>query len=73
MVLAPLNKKYDIRRVIVSTYQSVTGTGKDAVDQLNAEIKGETPQMVYPTKFLKMLYLIVMYSQMTITLKRKSN
>jgi aspartate-semialdehyde dehydrogenase len=41
MVLAPLNKKYDIRRVIVSTYQSVTGTGKDAVDQLNAEIKGE--------------------------------
>lgn len=38
MVLHPLNKKYDIKRVIVSTYQSVTGTGKNAVDQLNAEI-----------------------------------
>ena len=33
MVLHPLNKKYDIKRVIVSTYQSVTGTGKAAVDQ----------------------------------------
>ncbi|MCL1691193.1 aspartate-semialdehyde dehydrogenase [Elizabethkingia anophelis] len=53
MVLAPLNKKYDIRRVIVSTYQSVTGTGKDAVDQLNAEIKGENPQMVYPYQIFK--------------------
>ena len=53
MVLAPLNKKYDIRRVIISTYQSVTGTGKDAVDQLNAEIKGETPQMVYPYQIFK--------------------
>lgn len=53
MVLAPLNKKYDIRRVIVSTYQSVTGTGKDAVDQLNAEIKGENSQMVYPYQIFK--------------------
>ena len=38
MVLHPLNQKYDIKRVIVSTYQSVTGTGKNAVDQLNAEL-----------------------------------
>ncbi|NAW52011.1 aspartate-semialdehyde dehydrogenase [Elizabethkingia argentiflava] len=53
MVLAPLNKKYDIKRVIVSTYQSVTGTGKNAVDQLNAEIKGEAPQMVYPHPIFK--------------------
>ncbi|AQX04586.1 aspartate-semialdehyde dehydrogenase [Elizabethkingia meningoseptica] len=53
MVLAPLNKKYDIKRVIVSTYQSVTGTGKNAVDQLNAEIKGETPEMVYPYQIFK--------------------
>ena len=37
MVLSPLNKKYDLKRVVVSTYQSVTGTGKDAVDQLNNE------------------------------------
>jgi len=53
MVLAPLNKKYDIKRLIVSTYQSVTGTGKKAVDQLEAEIKGETPQRVYPYQIFK--------------------
>ena len=48
MVLHPLNQKYDIKRVVVSTYQSVTGTGKAAVDQLNAEIAGENPEKVYP-------------------------
>ncbi len=37
MVLAPLHRKYGIKRVVVSTYQSVTGTGKKAVDQLNSE------------------------------------
>jgi len=53
MVLDPLNRKYDIKRLIVSTYQSVTGTGKNAVDQLEAEIKGETPQRVYPYQIFK--------------------
>lgn len=54
MVLQPLNKKYDIRRVIVSTYQSVTGTGKAAVDQLNAEIKGDdSVERVYPYEIFK--------------------
>ena len=53
MVLNPLHKKYHIKRVVVSTYQSVTGTGKDAVEQLNAEIKGETAQMVYPYQIFK--------------------
>ena len=38
MVLNPLHLKYKVKRVIVSTYQSVLGTGKAAVDQLNAEI-----------------------------------
>ncbi len=37
VALQPLHKKYKIKRVIVSTYQSVTGTGKKAVDQLNGE------------------------------------
>ncbi len=37
MALAPLHRKYGIKRVVVSTYQSVTGTGKNAVDQLYAE------------------------------------
>lgn len=38
MALHPLNLKYKLKRVVISTYQSVTGTGKNAVDQLNAEI-----------------------------------
>ncbi len=48
LALAPLHKKYRVKRVVVSTYQSVTGTGIKAVAQLNAERKGETPEMVYP-------------------------
>ena len=54
MVLHPLNQKYDVKRVIVSTYQSVTGTGKNAVDQLNAEISGdESVAKVYPYEIFK--------------------
>ena len=53
MVLHPLNIKYDIKRVVVSTYESVTGTGKAAVDQLNSEIKGESPEKVYPYQIFK--------------------
>lgn len=53
MVLHPLHQKYKIKRVIVSTYQSVTGTGKAAVDQLNAEIKNEDCQKVYPYQIFK--------------------
>ena len=37
VALNPLHKKYNIKRIVVSTYQSVTGTGKKAVDQLKAE------------------------------------
>ncbi len=54
MVLAPLNKKYDLKRVVVSTYQSVTGTGKAAVDQLNGEVKGDdSVAKVYPYQIFK--------------------
>ena len=53
MVLNPLNKKYDIKRVVVSTYQSVTGTGKDAVEQLEGEIAGTNPKMKYPYQIFK--------------------
>lgn len=48
MVLNPLHKKYKINRVVVSTYQSVTGTGKAAVDQLINERQGVTGKMAYP-------------------------
>ncbi|WP_373709570.1 aspartate-semialdehyde dehydrogenase [Kaistella sp.] len=54
MVLHPLNLKYDVKRVIVSTYQSVTGTGKNAVDQLNAEVIGNKEvEKVYPYEIFK--------------------
>jgi aspartate-semialdehyde dehydrogenase len=51
VVLNPLHKKYKIKRVVVSTYQSVTGTGKAAVDQLFDERAGKTDyNRVYPHK-----------------------
>lgn len=49
MVLRPLAEKYRIKRVIVSTYQSVTGTGYRAVNQLMQERRGEEPsEVAYP-------------------------
>jgi aspartate-semialdehyde dehydrogenase len=48
LALAPLHKKYKIRRIVVSTYQSVTGTGKDAVQQMMEERKGIEGNKVYP-------------------------
>jgi aspartate-semialdehyde dehydrogenase len=48
VVLEPLHKKYGIKRVVVSTYQSVTGTGVKAVEQLMNERKGISGEMAYP-------------------------
>ncbi|MBI3883977.1 MAG: aspartate-semialdehyde dehydrogenase [Sphingobacteriales bacterium] len=47
VVLKPLHDKYKIKRVVVSTYQSVTGTGVKAVDQLMNERKGIEGEMAY--------------------------
>ncbi|KAF0242607.1 MAG: aspartate-semialdehyde dehydrogenase [Sediminibacterium sp.] len=47
VALQPLHQRYSIKRVVVSTYQSVTGTGKKAVDQLFNERKGVTGEMAY--------------------------
>lgn len=47
LVLAPLHKKYKINRVIVSTYQSITGTGVKAVQQLENEYAGVPGEMAY--------------------------
>lgn len=47
VVLKPLHEKYTIKRVVVSTYQSVTGTGVKAVDQLMNERKGIKGEMAY--------------------------
>jgi len=48
VALEPLHKKYTVKRVVVSTYQSVTGTGKKAVDQLFNERKGIEGEKAYP-------------------------
>ncbi|MHC5352664.1 aspartate-semialdehyde dehydrogenase [Myroides sp. LJL115] len=48
MALAPLHKAHKIKRVIVSTYQSITGTGVKAVEQLENEYKGIKAEMAYP-------------------------
>jgi aspartate-semialdehyde dehydrogenase len=48
VALAPLHKRYKMKRLVVSTYQSVTGTGVKAVQQLENEYKGEKGLMAYP-------------------------
>ena len=47
MILAPIHKKFGIKRVIVSTYQSITGTGVKAVKQLENEYKNLKGEMAY--------------------------
>src|SRR5699024_8228771 len=48
-----LHKKYKMKRVIVSTYQSVSGTGKKAVQQLENEMGGVQAEMAYPYPIYK--------------------
>ncbi len=48
MALKPLHDAYNIKRVVVSTYQSITGTGVKAVQQLENEYAGDSGEMAYP-------------------------
>ena len=48
MALKPLHDKYKIKRIVVSTYQSITGTGVKAAQQLQNEINKESGEMAYP-------------------------
>jgi len=48
MIMSPLHKVYHINRIVISTYQSVTGTGEKAVRQLENERKGVMGEMAYP-------------------------
>ena len=49
LALAPLHQKFGIKRLVISTNQSVTGTGKAAVEQMeNERLHGQSDQMVYP-------------------------
>ena len=47
MALKPLHDRYKIKRVVVSTYQSITGTGVKAVQQLENEYQGKKGEMAY--------------------------
>ena len=51
VALAPLHEQYGIKRIVVSTYQSVTGTGVKAVNQLENERKGVVGEMAYPVSY----------------------
>lgn len=51
--LAPLHKKYAIKRLVISTYQSITGTGVKAVEQLENEYTGKKGAMAYPYQIHK--------------------
>ncbi len=48
VALAPLHEKYKIKRLVISTYQSISGTGVKAVQQLENEYKGIKGEMAYP-------------------------
>ncbi|HJN05239.1 MAG TPA: aspartate-semialdehyde dehydrogenase [Bacteroidales bacterium] len=50
MALSPLHKKYNIKRLVISTYQSVSGSGVLAVNQLMEERAGKEANMAYPHK-----------------------
>jgi aspartate-semialdehyde dehydrogenase len=50
MALKPLHDKYGVKRAVVSTYQSITGTGVKAVNQLENERAGKETEMAYPYK-----------------------
>jgi len=53
MALAPLHDRYKMKRVVVSTYQSVSGTGVKAVRQMENEIQGISDEMAYPYPIFK--------------------
>lgn len=53
MALAPLHRKFKIKRLVISTYQSITGTGVKAVKQLNNEMNGTLGDNAYPHQIHK--------------------
>ena len=48
LALLPLHKQYGIKRLVISTYQSVSGTGVKAIEQMNNERNGKSGEMAYP-------------------------
>ena len=50
MAVYPLHQKYKVKRIVVSTYQAVSGSGREAVDQLKNEMTGQKGKQAYPYK-----------------------
>ncbi len=71
LALAPLHRKYNIKRIIVSTYQSITGTGVKAVKQLENEYAEFKVTWLINIQFTEMLFHIVIVLKKTDTLKKK--
>ena len=71
VALAPLQENYGIERIVVSTYQSITGTGVKAVQQLENEYKGEKVKWHIHTPFTAMHSLNVMFLWTMAIPKRK--
>jgi aspartate-semialdehyde dehydrogenase len=70
LVLAPCIKK-NIKRVIVSTYQSITGTGVKAVQQLENEYAGVKGEMATNIQFTEMRFHNVIHLKKTDTQRKK--
>ena len=72
MALKPLHDVYTIKRIVVSTYQSITGTGVKAVKQLENECNEINGEMIYiHIPFMKTLYPIVISLKIMVILKKE--
>jgi len=71
VALAPLHKKYGIKRVVVSTYQSVTGSGLKGINQLEGEREGRDVKKAYATRLIGIACPIAIHSPTTGTRKKK--
>ena len=71
MALAPLHKKYTIKRVVVSTYQSITGTGVKAVQQLENEYGAKKAKWPILILFTATLSRTAMFLKKMVTRRRK--
>lgn len=71
MAIAPLHKKYKIKRMVVSTYQSVTGSGLKGITQLEGEREGKEVKKPMPILSTETAYPIATLLQKTVTRKRR--
>jgi len=76
VVLKPLHERFRIKRIVVTTFQSVSGTGKGAMDELLEETQAllsfqEVSPKVYPAQIALTVFLILMTFCRTVTRRRR--